>query len=1271
MLGRVGRVLFQLIPLWSWRLCFYSSAAALLLAGALVLGMRYWALPNIEAYRGDLETALSKATGQRITIGRVSGDWLEWRPHVALGEVTVYDKDGRAALTLDRIDHTLSWLSLVFLEPRFYSIEINDPELTVRRLEDGRILVAGIDAGKTQGGGGLSDWLLRQREVIIRRATITWIDEKLKAPELSLQQVTLRLQNDFNRHRFGLRALAPQQLAGPLDVRGDFHGGSVRQTREWDGRLFAQLDYADLAAWKQWLPMPFSIGRGTGALRVWLDVADDRVTGILADVRLADVHAQLGDGLHPLELGTLSGRVGWRGWRQGYELFAQQLVVQANDHAPLPSAEVRLRRTFARSDKPASGELTANELELAPLARIAHQLPIEAELRAALGRYAVKGSIHGLVARWSGDWPPAKYDVKAGFSNLGVNESGAIPGVSSLSGTIEANEKRGTLRIVNQGTHLGLSKLFAQPLRFDELNGQVSWTIAGDEYDIRLTALNFANADLAGTLQGSYRMSGAGPGIADLTGSLSRADVRHLADYLPLTMNKATRDWLAASLVSGQASDVKLRLKGDLADFPFERQNKGIFEVKLRGKGGVLDYATGWPRIENIEADLAFVANRMEIRSSAASIMGAQLSRVTAVIADLTRGEEMLEVSGEAEAPTADFLRFIGESPVAGMTDRFTAGMQAEGRGRLALKLALPLRSLKDARVTGSYQFANNQLRVDPDLPPLEQVNGRLEFTEAAVRGTGIAAQLFGGAASFNVNTQGGAVVVGASGRANLDSRRTVDNPLLNALSGSTDWRSSITVRGKQADFTFESSMVGVTSSLPPPLAKSSADELPLRFQRQVKSAQRDQIDWSWGGVINGSAVRRREGANAVVESVAVGLNAPPPEPEGAGIHVRGALSALDIDRWRSVLRKAGTNEMTLPPLAGMDLKVGALDVLGRRFHDFNIGGREQAGVWRTKVAARELSGDLTWQSQGKGRLIARLTKLVLPQMLERIDSGTAGATAPSDYPALDIVVDDFQYKSKALGRLELLAVPEGRDWRIERLQVSNADGNFAADGHWQWQERTPRTQLNVKLDVNDMGKFLLRMGYPEGVRGNNARLNGTLSWSGAPQDIDLPSLGGQVSIDTGRGQFVKLDPGMGKLLSILSLQALPRRIGLDFKDVFSDGFTFDDIRGVVTLQKGVATTDGFRINGSAARVSMSGEVDFAHETQKLKVRVTPSLGDSVATVTTLLGGPVAGIGVFLAQKLLNDPFGQLVAYDYSVTGTWTDPNVTKIQVERIIPEPS
>ena len=165
-----------------------------------------------------------------------------------------------------------------------------------------------------------------------------------------------------------------------------------------------------------------------------------------------------------------------------------------------------------------------------------------------------------------------------------------------------------------------------------------------------------------------------------------------------------------------------------------------------------------------------------------------------------------------------------------------------------------------------------------------------------------------------------------------------------------------------------------------------------------------------------------------------------------------------------------------------------------------------------------------------------------------------------------------------------------------------------------------------------------------------------------------MPSLAGSISVEAARGQFAKLEPGIGKLLSILSLQALPRRVTLDFKDVFSDGFAFDTIAGAAKVQDGIAHTDSFRIIGSSASVVMSGDVDLARETQKLRVRVVPSVGDSVATLTALLGGPVVGIGVFLAQRLLNDPLGQLVAYDYSVTGTWVDPTVVKLGIDRAEP---
>jgi uncharacterized protein YhdP len=146
-------------------------------------------------------------------------------------------------------------------------------------------------------------------------------------------------------------------------------------------------------------------------------------------------------------------------------------------------------------------------------------------------------------------------------------------------------------------------------------------------------------------------------------------------------------------------------------------------------------------------------------------------------------------------------------------------------------------------------------------------------------------------------------------------------------------------------------------------------------------------------------------------------------------------------------------------------------------------------------------------------------------------------------------------------------------------------------------------------------------------------------------------------------GQFLEIEPGLGKLVSLMSLQALPKRITLDFRDVFSKGFQFDRIASSGHVERGVMTLKDFNMRGSAAQVDMTGQVDLAKETQALKVRVVPSLGDTASTVIGLVN-PLLAIPAALAQKILKDPLGHIFAFDYGITGSWADPKVAKLGVE-------
>ncbi len=246
--------------------------------------------------------------------------------------------------------------------------------------------------------------------------------------------------------------------------------------------------------------------------------------------------------------------------------------------------------------------------------------------------------------------------------------------------------------------------------------------------------------------------------------------------------------------------------------------------------------------------------------------------------------------------------------------------------------------------------------------------------------------------------------------------------------------------------------------------------------------------------------------------------------------------------------------------------------------------------------------------------------------------------------------------RGKKLGKLELAASNEGNAWKMEKLALTNPDGALVSDGVW----RGGGTQLNFKLDVSDTGKMLERLGYADAVRRGTAKLEGKVSWAGTPTQIDHASLDGTLAAEAARGQFNKLDPGVGRLLGILRLQALPRRITLDFRDIFSDGFAFDTISGSARVVHGAMSTQDLQIQGPSAKIFMKGEVNIPAETQNLRVRVEPALGETLA-VGAMIANPAVGAAAWLAQKILKDPLGQMFAFEYAVSGSWSDPKVEKL----------
>jgi uncharacterized protein (TIGR02099 family) len=1137
-------------------------------------------------------------------------------------------------------------------------VVIEGPKLTVRRDARGALEVAGI---RLDGGddGGFARWLAEQGDIEVRNADIEWRDESRGAPPLVLTAVNLHLRNGSQRHALGLSAHLPAELGGHVEVRAELSGRPfASRGGAWQGRFYAELGHADLAAWRTWIDLPAGMVRGVGAVRVWTSLENGTLRAATADVAMADVAAVLRADLPALELESVRGRLQARSLSDGYQLTGRQLALTPLDGAPIGPADFQLAWHAG------GGTLSANAIELAALTHLAPAAPLPEELRRLAEELAPRGQLADLSLQWEGPAEaPRRYHARARFAELGLKARGAIPGFGGLSGTLEASENGGRVYLQSRNAALELPNVFPEPrLAFDSLSGQIDWQLEAGRFSARLTSVSFANQDLSGSVFGAYTRGGSGPGSIDLSGTLTRADARHLARYLPLggIMGEKPRAWLLAGILEGQASDVHVRLRGNLADFPYADPASGQFLVTARVQNGVLHYADGWPRIEAIDAELQFERTRMDIVGHSGAILGARLAGVHVSIPNLGTRDPQLSVSGEASGPTAEFLKYIADSPVRRMTAGFTDAISASGSGHLRLALELPLARLEASRVAGDYDFAGNRVRLHPRLAPIEAASGRLAFTEAGFTAQEVRGRLLGGPIALSGGTRGnGAMEFAARGDVPAQSLPAVPDNVKRLLSGHAFYSASLAIRDGASQLAVDSSLRGLASALPAPLAKQAEQVLPLHVEvHSSDGGSRERVFASLGKLVALEALRQaRDGA---LELQRAGVRLAPRAGETVrlplkGLSVQGSLEQLDVDAWRA-LAGAGT-PAELPGGVLLDLKLARVQAYGKRFNDVTLRASGSSGAWSAMVSATELEGQLAYRADDGGRLVARLARFEVPPgtAASRIE----GAFKPGELPTVDFIAENFTVRGKALGRVELAAHPEGGDWRIEKLAIANDDATLRASAWWRGKSGA-ETALDFSLQARDAGALLGRLGYAGLVAGGNAHFDGSVSWQAEPLAFDSASLSGDLHLSAGDGQFLEIEPGIGKLISLMSLQALPRRIALDFRDVFSKGFRFDRVDAASHLEHGRMQLREFHMRGPAADVEMAGEVDLAAETQDLHVRVVPGLGDSASTVIGIVN-PVVGVTAALAQRVLKNPLGQIFSHEFSVTGTWADPLVTRL----------
>ena len=926
----------------------------------------------------------------------------------------------------------------------------------------------------------------------------------------------------------------------------------------------------------------------------------------------------------------------------------------------------------------------------------------------APSRYQVKASVSGMTIAAA---PPA---APGGMGR---------PGWRNAAIEFDANEAGGNARLLLDKGALILPGVFEESvLGFDSFSTQLGWrTLANPvvggpaDLEVTLTQTRFSNADAQGELSlARWQTGGANahaarlPGRLELAGNLSRGRAAAVARYLPLGVTEAARRYVQRAVHDGRVTSASFKVKGDLSEFPFTTapagravaggpQSAGEFRIAARADDVTLayvpsdaDWVSPWPVFTRVSGELVFDRTTMEIHNASARAYGIDLTRVSGGIRDLTRPS--LQIEGQGRGPLADMLRYVNATPIGGWAGNVLRDASAAGNAEFSLKLEIPVDALGRTTVQGRVVLAGNDVRIDPSTPMLAGAKARIDFSQKGVTIGGGSARVLGGESSFDGGVQpDGSMRFAAQGVVSAEGLRRA--PELGALSrlaaslnGQAPYRLVLGIVRGHPELTLSSPLSGLGSELPAPLKKSADIAWPLRLETRVAAdAARDTVRLEVGTVLQAQYQRDLARDAPLVQRGAIALlDALPPLPE-RGVQAVLNLPAVDGDAWQALAERlhgtsgdANADDAYLPRTVA--LRAQALTSGGRRLTRLVAGVSQDSAdaTWRGSLDADQLGGYVEYRAAAgpanPGRVYARLARLALPPAdAESVE--TLLVQAPASVPALDIVIDNFELRGKKFGRVEIDAFNRAgdggvREWRLNRFAVTNPDATLTGSGQWQppaarpgaGAARVQRMVMDFKLDLVDSGAVLERFGLGGTLRGGKGRLSGQLSWDGSPLSLHIPSLDGRINLALDAGQFLKAGPGAGRLLSVLSLQALPRRLLLDFRDVFEEGFAFDNVTGDVTIDDGVASTNNLRMRGVQAAVLMGGSADIGHETQQLRVLVVPEINAGTASLAYAAINPAIGLGTFLAQLFLRRPLIAASTREFTVQGSWADPKVERVE---------
>lgn len=1296
--GKILRLLVSALQSKRWlrvarpcvRFAYQFVAVALVLLVLVYTVGRLW-LPQLVERKAEIERYLSQRSAYNIRMDALEPYWDGLNPGMRVTGFRVYaPESGRLAIHLDEVRITLAWLRLLSGRLAINSLVLVQPSITFERLPDGRLRVSGLNApdvvAADEKDSGFMHWLFQQNELIIEDGELQWVDHVARDAPLRLNLVNMSLRNVGNRHHLEFEAVFPENLCRECRFVADIKGNPLLGA-SWEGEIYLRVRGVDTHTLPSILREKLPAGlEGKLSAQLWSQWSAARPVALRGRIDASALALPL-YGARPIAIQQISADVKWLGssdarrWR-----LDMDEVYLGLSRRPWSAGKLRLEHG------PGDNRLRARRLNLDDLTAFLTTLPEEYAVPDWLRSLKPKGDVEDFVLKLTGDpTAPTAYALQAGIRSLGLQAHERIPGVQGLSGRLYLDTTSGELQLASDTPTLNMPRLFPAPVSLRKVNGRLNWERRATQWEIEGKGLDVVADD--GKVTGSFQAriphdTSQSPWLK-LRLDLANMNGAHAANYYPVGLPAAVRRWLTGAVVSGRVTAGHVIYSGALRDFPF-RAGNGRFEVAAHVTHGVFDYLPGWPRIENIEADLLFRGASLTVMGSRGRIRGLGVSQVQVQVADLhPPAGARVQVTGKVSGPLNETLEVLYTSVSGRFAEYLPRGLHATGNGVLDLDIQVPVRQPHATHWTGRYHFDGNELQLPYKETRIQGIQGELLFSERGAQSGNVEASLLGEALQMEVTALSEGDATTAETLLNVRSRfgpRAMEHFLGNGLAGyfqgQVPWVFSMRFAGKSSRLALQVDLKEMGTRLPPPLDKAMGAPLSL----SLKSASADLgpsrhgVDVRLGSRAGGRLLfehRAGQGWSLARGRLDVGGESMA-LPGGRGLHLHVRAPTLDGDRWRSVIRTAAISREagSAGGLTRFSGEVGDLRLFGRQFGQLSLDIARSPQGWTGPLRGAALSGTLLVSTPadcaGDGcasaagnlhdTLVLTLDQLVIPAAGPEDAATRQAQTDPVNLPEVHIKSRSLSVSGHALGALEFAAMPSADRWRIETLRLTQPLMRIEASGDWRMMTNgRQQTRLQVQLNTPDLGAMLESFGYAQELAGGEAEFASLWQWDAPPGEFSLARLDGNTSISINNGRLLQVKQGAGRLLGVIDARSLSRYFSLDFSGLFSKGFTFDTIRGNAEVENGNAYTRDLTVKGASANIGINGRVGLAARDLDLDIRVMPRFKGELAMTGLLLGTPVVGVAVLAAQEILKKPLEKGTRLDYTLKGSWDDPQVVKV----------